>query len=215
MASLAPTPRRCWCWRPPAERTPAAPSTGAAARPPPGSSKRKPMRCWRSPSFCSPSKRRSCARWGISTPGCLLGRGFDEIDQYVAAGFSAKPNRGVSACLWLGSRDQPGPRSVHPRDCRAQPWHRRPAAPGGDGAAGQVGMTGLAAPLFNKHSAARSNHLDAERLASSWSYSAGQISSACGSARKCWRSTRALAPSRRVMRSFSKACKVWAENGAS
>ena len=41
--------------------------------------------------------------------------------KYVAVGFSAKPSRGVSACLqrWLGSGDQPGPVPLEVLPCKA------------------------------------------------------------------------------------------------
>ena len=41
-------------------------------------------------------------------------------DKYVAAGYSAEPSRGVSACLqrWLGSGDQSGPRLLEVRPCK-------------------------------------------------------------------------------------------------
>jgi len=56
------------------------------------------------------------------------GRCFDNIlverlwrtVKYVAEGFSAKPSRGVSACLqrWLGSGDQPGPLLLEVWPCK-------------------------------------------------------------------------------------------------
>ena len=53
--------------------------------------------------------------------------------KYVAEGFSAKPSRGVSACIqrWLGGGDQPGPIPLEVLPCKATQLSWRQNSPRG------------------------------------------------------------------------------------